>query len=143
MIIKKKSEAVSDVVGTILMLLLTIMMFTLAYVTVLSPTSLSSSPSPYVKIIGKIEGNNIILDHRGGEALGLDTAFFVTIGDSTQNFIVSDYLNNESKANERWNVGERVVYPAENISGLRIVITVIDVESDSIVMKGVLRDDDG
>jgi len=84
---------------------------------------------------------SIIIEHRGGEALSLETKVILTIGDEITNISAGDknYLDYEAKKDEKWNVGERIVYPFEyNLSHLYAEIIAIDEKSYSIIMIGTL-----
>ena len=135
---KRTNIAVSEILGTMLLLVIAVSSFNVLYYFVLSaPTP---TPAPIVEISGTMDENQIILMHRGGEALGLDTVVFVTIGGSKQSFTVGDFLDNESKEDGVWGLGERMVYPpGEDVWGLQVEVSVVDVESNSIVLSGILH----
>ena len=67
----RKNMAVSDVVGTVLLLGITVALFSTLCVGVLSYPFSPSEPA--VNIVGTRVGDYLILEHRGGEALSLDT----------------------------------------------------------------------
>lgn len=67
------------------------------------------------------------------------TEIILTFNGTNEKFQVSDYLNNESKENGVWNTAEQVIYPADDISGLLVEVTVIDLDSNSLVMMGTLQ----
>ena len=119
--IKKADEAVSEIVGALLLLLIALAVISLLYAYVLSYPL--PNPAPNVKISGSLEGDNIVLLHRGGEALDLDTTFGVGILNSTANttdyVMVGDYLDSESKNDGFWNIGEILVYPVGDITGTK------------------------
>lgn len=139
--IKRAEKAVSEIIGTMLLLMIVIMFFTALYFQVLSaPTP---TPPLIVNIAGTIEENCILLEHRGGETLSLDTEVSITIDDSTVNMKVRDYLDNESKDDGAWGLGERMVYPIKiDILDLnknpKAEIVVIDKDSNSLVMMGTI-----
>ena len=140
--IKRVEKAVSEILGTMLLLMIVIMFFTALYFQVLSvPTP---TPPIIVNIAGKIEENCILLEHRGGETLSLDTGISITIDGSTVDMIVDDYLDNESKDDGVWSLGEMVVYPIKiDILDLnknpQAEIVVIDRDSNSLVMIGTIN----
>src|SRR4030042_6276319 len=106
---KRSDKAVSETVGTLMLLGISVFLFSVLYISVVTNYPISASPS--VNLLCSIEGNNIIIEHRGGKTLDLDNKFIVTIEEVEQTFIVYDYLNNESRNDSRWDVGERVVCP--------------------------------
>jgi len=134
---KRRNLAVSETVGTLLLLSISVSLFSVIYSSVLT---ISPSPTkPSVNLIGKFEKNNIILEHRGGKILDLDTQIIVTINDTTESFIINDYMNNESRENGVWNIGERVVYPTGDVTDLKVSVSVIDIHTNSVIMLVVLQ----
>ncbi len=130
---KRANQAVSEIVGTMLLLVISITLFSVVYISVL--TIYPSSTKPSVNIICAIdENNNIIIEHCGGKELDLDTKVSITIAETNEKFTVGDYLNNESKNNGVWDVGEKVIYPVENITDKMISVSVIDKHSNSVIM---------
>jgi hypothetical protein len=134
---KRRNLAVSETVGTLLLLTISVSLFSVIYSSVLT---ISPSPTkPSVNLICKFEKNNITLEHRGGKTLDLDTEIIVTINDTTERFIVNDYMNNESRENGVWNIGERVVYPTGDVTDLKVSVSVIDIHTNSVIMLVVLQ----
>jgi len=117
------------------------MFFSALYFQILS---IPTPASPLiVNISGTIDENCILLEHCGGETLSLDTEISITIDDSTVNMAVGDYLDNESKDDGVWSLGERMVYPIKiDILDLnknpQAEIVVIDRDSNSLVMIGTI-----
>jgi len=139
--IKRAEKAVSEIIGTMLLLAIVIMFFSALYFQILS---IPTPASPLiVNISGTIDENCILLEHCGGETLSLDTEISITIDDSTVNMAVGDYLDNESKDDGVWSLGERMVYPIKiDILDLnknpQAEIVVIDRDSNSLVMIGTI-----
>ena len=134
---KDSNNMVAEIIGTVLLLGIAVAIFSTLYVVVFAypfPTS-----SPNVTLIGTIEGSNIIIEHHSGEALSLDTEILIGGSDDANSFIVRDFLDDESKSDGVWNIGERIVYPFEyNISCTQVEIMTVDVESNSLVLMGTL-----
>ena len=132
---KDSNNMVAEIIGTVLLLGIAVAIFSTLYVVVFAypfPTS-----SPNVTLIGTIEGSNIIIEHHSGEALSLDTELL--IGGPKNSFIVRDFLDDESKSDGVWNIGERIVYPFKyNISCTHVEIMTVDIESNSLVLMGTL-----
>jgi len=145
---KRNNFGVSDVVGTILLLGITVSLFSVLSLVVLSYPFQPSTP--YVNIIGFVdtENNNITLEHRGGEKLPLDTKIIVTINNTdVYRMNVSDnfLLSNKSKEDGFWGIGENVIItPSHNlVSDLNLTVSVVDVtvvdsKSNSVVMMGTI-----
>lgn len=135
---KRANKAVAEIVGTLLLLGIAVTLFSVIYLSVL--TVFHSTTRPSVNLICTVEENNVILEHRGGKTLDLDTEFTVTIAGTNEKFTVGDYLNNESRDNGVWNIGERVVYPTGDIRDLEVSVTVVDVKSNSVIMMATLQE---
>lgn len=134
----KRDEAVSQMIGTVLLLLIALACLSSVYMYVLSYPMLN--PAPHVEIVGTVERRNmidttglgnyeeyrdIVLTHRGGESLPLDSKVLMSIGDTVDNITVGDYLDSESKDDGVWSIGEQLVYPSNDITLLRIEVIVI------------------
>ena len=135
---KRANKAVSETVGTLLLLGIAVTLFSVIYLSVL--TVFHSTTRPSVNLICTVEENNVILEHRGGKTLDLDTELSVTIAGINEKFKVGDYLNNESKDNGVWNMGERVIYPAGDVMDLEVWVSVVDVQSNSVIMMGIIQE---
>jgi len=145
---KKTNLGVSDVIGTILLLGMAVALFSVLSAVVLSYPFQPSTPT--VDIIGFVdtENNNIVLEHRGGEDLPLNTKIIVIINntDRYQMNLSDDFLlSNKSKEDGFWNIGENVIIdPSRNLaSGLDLTVSVVDVtvvddKSKSVIMMGTL-----
>lgn len=117
--------------------------FAIALFTVVSIFVLSypfSTPSPQVDIVSYIDGTDIIWEHHGGPSLDLDTNLSVTISGTNTRFEVSDYIESDLNSNGKWDIGERVIYPAGDMSGLSVDVMVVDLDSNSLLMLGTLQE---
>jgi len=135
-------EAVSEIVGTILLLGITVSLFSVICGIVLSYPFSPSSPS--TNLVGMVEGEYLLIEHRGGKALDLGTKVSLTIGDNMSEIkAVGDYLSNESKEDNLWGIGEWFVYQDSNITGKKVGIAVVDVESDSVILIETFQGSEG
>jgi FlaG/FlaF family flagellin (archaellin) len=137
---KRTNKAVSEIVGTLLLIGISITLFSVIFIFV--STIYPSSSRPSVNLICSAEKNNIIIEHRGGKTLDLDTKLTVAINGTNNKFIVGDYLNNKSRDNGVWNIGEQVVLPVGDITDKNISISVVDVHSNSLIMMVILLGDE-
>lgn len=135
---KSDNKAVSETVGTLLLLGISISLFSVIYLSVL--TIYPSSDRPSVNLICSAEENNIIIEHHGGKTLDLDTKFIVNIDGTNEEFKVGDYLNNESRIDGIWNIGERVELPVGNITDKKVTLTGVDIHSKSEILMVVLQE---
>lgn len=139
MLKKNRSKyAVSEVVGVILLLVMTMMLFAVLNFNVFSFTSVSSIPS--VNLIGTIDKDNnlIILEHSGGDSLEGTTKILVIIGSDTYPSNTSDLLidiNNDKK----WNLGEILEFSYKNIDIIGKQIRVMVLDSNAVLLSVVLK----
>ena len=133
--LKDSNYMVSEIVGTVLLLGVAVTVFSTLYASVFSHPSPSFEPN--ITLVGTIEGSNIIIEHRSGEALGLDTE--IKISNDELPHIAGDYLDEKSKEDGVWNIGERVSIPfTYNIAETQAEIMVIDKHSNSLLLIGTL-----
>jgi len=140
---RRAKYAVSEVLGTILLLVISVTLFSVVYVALFSVQV--EPPSPSVNIVGTIDGNNLILENRGGESLSLDTEIILGSGSgSTERISINDYLSDEYKTNEKWDIGERIVYQLNNLNNFSrfdpLDVSVVDFDTNSIVMMGTVKE---
>jgi FlaG/FlaF family flagellin (archaellin) len=139
MLKKNRSKyAVSEVVGVILLLVMTMMLFAVLNFNVFSFTSVSSIPS--VNLIGTIDKDNnlIILEHSGGDSLEGTTKILVIIGSDTYPSNTSDLLidiNNDKK----WNLGEILEFSYKKIDIIGKQIRVMVLDSNAVLLSVVLK----
>lgn len=113
--LKRSSLGVTEVVGTFLLLGIAVAIFSVVYVTVIP----SEGPPDFTKrdIVSTVEGTNIVLEHRGGHPMSLDTEISFTIGAYSKTIHPRGNLSLDTdNDDDLWNVGERVVV---NFSDIR------------------------
>lgn len=128
----RNNEAVSQIVGEIVLLALVITSISVIFSQVLS------TPGPQdttiVTIIGKIEDNQAVFEIQRGEPLGLDTIIIINIAGNINEYSIKDIQNHE------WNIGEPISPPTGIIpNGQRVEGTIVDTKTNSIVFWGVLQ----
>jgi flagellin-like protein len=142
--IRKSNEAVSEVVGTVLLLGMTVSLFSLLSFTVLSYPFNPSPPS--VNLIGYMGGTNdatdVIIEHYGGDSLGITTSkVIVNINGTSTDVNITKFLN-DSNNNALWDLGEMLVYPVGDVAGKQVEVTVVDTKSNSVIMRGIIQGED-
>ena len=143
--IRKSNDAVSEVLGTVLLLGMAVSMFSLLSFTVLSYPFNPSPPS--VNLVGYMGGTNnvtgetnVTVEHYGGESLDIiTTKVMVIIQGTFTNVNFTDSLN-DSNNNNLWDIGEKLVHPV-NVTGKQVEVTVVDTKSNSIIMSGILQEE--
>jgi len=123
----KSNDSVAEMVGTILLLGITIAIFSTIFYSVLSTEIHTSEPTP--TIVASVEGSNIIFEHRGGDEIEINSEIRVKIAGIETSMTVNDY----------WGVGEKVAFPfAYNIDNTEAEVMVIDKNKNLMIMDGIL-----
>jgi len=150
--IKRTDDSVSEIIGTVLLLMIVVAVFSGIYIVVLTPPSDPSQP--LVTIVGKVEemddvvvenlGNldetaDVVLIHRGGKPISLDSKILMTIGSTVVNMTVGNCLDAKSKEDGAWTIGEQIVYPVGDESYQHVKVMIVDVESNSVIFTGVVQ----
>ena len=140
--LKGSNEGVSEIIGTILLLGMAISFFSILSFTVLSYPSAPSSPS--ANLVATKDGDHLLIEHRGGEALTLDTKVIITFSNGTSKSMTigdKNYLDDKAKEDNLWGLGEWFIYPYQdtNITSKPVSIEVVDVKSNSRIMTGLLN----
>lgn len=136
--VKRNNLAVSEVLDTVLLLGIAVALFSVLSFIVLTYPFEPSTPS--VNIVGYIDGDDIVLEHLGGESLDLDTRVLITIGIDKVTFNARDLLDDEFEDDNLWGLGEILNYTSNDIPGKQVTITVVDINSNSVVMMGTLQE---
>ena len=132
---KRKNSAVTPIIGTVLLLGIAVALFAILNIIVFSYPIRSTSPS--VNLVAKIVDENtqkfVQIEHFGGESLPPETKVFITIGNTLHERTIGD---------PGLHFGEIVRYLVDLTQTIepRVSITVVDVETNSIILAGVLQE---
>jgi FlaG/FlaF family flagellin (archaellin) len=143
---RRSSQAVSEVVGVILLLGITIGLFGFLNYVVFSFSFQPSAPS--VNLVGSIDIKNCIItiEHNGGESLDGNINVIITINNNNPDPKSISYLINETtdpkwnfnkiNTDYKWNLGETVQYYYKS-SDTNIRVTVIDTSTNTIILSTI------
>ena len=104
---KNDENAVTEIIGTMILLVIAVSVITCIYFTVFS--NLEPVDEINCVIVGGIEAGDVVFTHRGGESLDLDSVVTLSIAGQSESFIVGDHLDHSAKSDGVWNVGEELV----------------------------------
>jgi len=139
--IKKSEKGVSEVVGSILILMITITMFAVVMLWVVSyPTP---SGRAYVDLNAEINGQYVNISHLGGESLeNDDTVIYVYINGSLaggKSYKISD-ADNSAKIGDRLDAGETWSKFFSDISPTSTVyVTIVDTKGSEAIFDKTLQ----
>ncbi len=141
---KRANKAVSNIVGTALLLGMAIALFSIVQILALS---LPYNPNPpSVRLVGNIEGNVIYIVHHGGESLSLDTKIIFTIDNDvsiTKTAGDAGFLIHSGSGDPNlWDISERGEFNPGygDLSNIPVQIVVVDVESGNIMMQSTIQE---
>jgi len=127
------TDAVSEILGSMLLVLMAVAMFSIVYSMVLSMTPGPSAPQATLAF--SVDVGNITINHCGGEALDSNVEIVYIIDNQTIRTIIKDnYTNWDNNSDGKFNLGEQLVYPYNNILRRNLTVEVIDPISNSIIM---------
>jgi len=136
---RRNNHAVSELLGAILLLFIVVVAFSIIYFQL---TSIKGpAPQTYVNIVGEIQGQNVVLTHKGGESLDAKDPISFTVGGEKKTYLIGDYLN-DTNHNGKWDLGEKIIYDdfIVNLSLLdqyaSVDIQAIDDYSNAISFQG-------
>jgi uncharacterized protein YegL len=138
---KRINYAVSELLGAVILLAIVTSVMALVFF------QLSSDKGPYkqayVKLVGEIQGTNLIVEHQGGDPLSLDTSISISYGGKNYKFRIGDIVVDDNH-NGFWNLGERLIFPftydLKNLSKYDAInLTAVDKESNSIQFLGSIK----
>ena len=152
----RSNQAVSEVVDIVLLLGITIALFTFLNYIVFSYSFNESSPS--VSLIGSIDkvNNMINIEHNGGELLGSETRIIFNIAGAEDRFTIGEIKNrdnvkiiksdgSEELPDDSWSIGEIVQIDMDKFQG-HIDITdkyiqalVVDPSTNTLILSAVLQ----
>lgn len=139
----RTKDAVSQILSEIILLAIAITSVSIIFTQVLAvpgPQDIAN-----VTIIGRIEDGHPVFDLQRGETLENDTKITITIAGgynhsiyTLDQFFIQNYIHNQ-----RWNIGERIILPSEDISGYngpQVEGTIVDAKTNAIVFWGILKE---
>ena len=139
----RNNEAISQIIGEIILLAIAVTAVSVIFMQVLS------TPGPQdtteVTIIGKIQGGSPVFNLQRGESLGPDTKLYINIAGEYNRSVYSldQSLFNQFISNHTWNIGDQIILPPGDIptyKGPQVEGTIVDTKTNSIVFWGILQE---
>ncbi len=131
----RSSLGVTEGLGTVLLLLIAVSVFSVIYISVLS----NEGPPVFTesRIVSTVEGLNIVLEHQGGHAMSINTSISLSTGSYSKIIYPQDYIHLDN-GDALWNIGERVVIPITAIRPMTCMYgtTTLDVQTEEIKAGG-------
>ena len=144
----RSKQAVSEVLGIVVLLGITIALFGLLNYIVFSFSF--ETPAPSVNLIGSMDGKIIILEHNGGESLDGNTDVIITIDNTPYQKSVRDLINDTNSGDEwefekinndyKWNFGETIKFTSSGSTTSYIRAIVRDPSTNTLMLSVVLQE---
>ena len=141
----KNNNAVSEVVGTILLIVISVGLFSGIYASFFMFDLGESTPSVY--IVASIEEESLILNHCGGNDIPIDSKIFLTDESGSHiNLNIESILGTEEKSDGLWNIDEKIVCDLNSVSELNfnryesLSLQLVDSKTDSTMMIGTIQE---
>jgi len=143
--IKNNKKAVSEVVGTIMLLGMAIALFSI--VQIMAMNFPFNEPDPSVRLTATIDVDTVVIVHQGGESLSLDTKIIFYIDGNSVTETAGSIIDSHTPGGSinSWDIGEKLLYDPPGYGALKnkeVRITVVDVVSNSLIMQGTVIGDD-
>jgi hypothetical protein len=140
------TQAVSEVIGVVLILAIVIGAMTGVYLMVFNPLTSSNTLSPAVELVATInqEGTQIFFEHRGGPPLSKNLDITVNLADISYSMSPGD--ENLTLDSNYWSFGQRMVYIVPqsigSLYGLYVHVRIFDLETNSVLLDSIIQDGD-
>ena len=133
-IYSRKNIAVSSVVSTLLLLSMSMLLFASLYYLAFSTLSPSPQP-PNFDAVATIDGEKIIILHKGGESVDVNAEIIVRVDNTPMSGVVEDYLDDTARENGLWDVDEKIVFDMGIEPDKEVNIMIVDPKSNKLLLK--------
>jgi len=140
---KRTNQAISDIIGTMLLLAIAVALFSvLSYIVISYP---EPTQHPSANLVATIDENQISIKHKGGDTLNLDDLTITISGESIESFDAKPYMTTTiPPPSNHWCIGEYLIitlphdiyqFLHESEENETIIITIVDTQTNSIVLR--------
>ena len=137
--VRENRNAVSEIVGMILLLALAISVISVFYMQAMSYENPVSEPN--ITLLARIESGNIVIEHVKGDSLPLYTQMRLLIAGKIEKVVeVEDFIFYHNDLKDRWNIGEKVVYDEFDLTDVQVECKIVDQASNSLLLWGTLQE---
>ena len=133
---KRNNLGVSEIIGTILLLGISVTLFSTLQFYVFSADHTIDSPDALIG--GRLEDEVIVLKHLGGPSLE-EARIHYQIGDSSIEILLNSSYFIDDNQNQKWDVGESIRYPVSFDGNSFIEAKVVDENSNELLFINVLQ----
>jgi hypothetical protein len=134
----RKDNAVTAIISVLLLISITIAVFVILHTFIMGDSGPEVQQT--ITLSGKLVNNNYIVEHCRGPSLDLESTCIIDIGGISNKYSIRDLLSPESKENNLWNIGERLIYNIGDITYFKTTISIIDNEKKSVIYEKIIQD---
>ena len=136
-LIMMDEDGVSEIIGVLLLLGISVGLFSVVYYSILSTEPAPRAPP--LNVISTIDDKNLTILHAGGEPIDLDTRIIVTVDGATSEDVIENYLDASAKSNNKWDMGEEIIYYVGDVSGKTVDVSLVENKSNSLILLVTLH----
>lgn len=135
------TEAVSEIVGTLFLVVIAIGLFTAVTLMVINPWgNFKDVDPPNVSLVGYVRGDSVFLEHHGGVSLDQNTRITITIANTSDTFAVNEFdYWSDSNSDGSWSINEQIVYPGGSLQGKQVSCSVVSIDKNTIIFDKILQ----
>jgi hypothetical protein len=132
--------AVSEIVGVMLLIGISVTLFSIVYYSILSTQLREDAPD--LLVIGQLdEQSNILIHHQGGQSIDGNNQLQIELAGIRQPMkYVKNCIIKDENYDSNWDFGESILYPTNNASNLEIRANIYDQNSNSLVLSALLQE---
>lgn len=133
----RKDDGVSEILGTVLLLAISVALFSALYL--MMQTVLVADYSPTADLVGFIDENTVFIEHQGGNSLPSSVSISVSIGGSKTTIDFDESFDENN--NGYWDIGEGVYFTDSKIDkDYSVDVSVVDKDSNDAIYLGTLKE---
>ena len=133
----KREDAVSEILGTILLLSIVVGIFGLIYVNVFGYEF--NEMKPTTTLVTSIEEDLLVVEHIGGNPISADSRIFIDIDGVQTNYSLNSLMDAQDVSDNLLSIGEKVIYHApSSLVANKVQTFIIDERSEFMYSTGVI-----
>ena len=136
-LIKENDGAVSEILGTMLLLSIMVGIFGLVYINVFTyefPTN-----QPRTQLSTTIQDELLIIEILRGNDLPVDSTINIDIDGVNHILLLKELMKENAKYDGKWNIGEQVIYNSGmDLTVKKVLVTIIDSTTSFTYHTGII-----
>lgn len=132
----QKDNAVTEILGTMLLLVISLIIFSTVYFSVLSIPQKEAAPN--ANIAFSFDNDTVTLSHLSGSPVDPESTISIIIDGNRDTIRINEFNSWDNNSNNLWNFGEKLVYNTgeSNLLAKNITVSILDKNSNSLVLHG-------